>query len=475
MQAYEAAAGLLDRAHALAELDGQGNETLHELLIGAGEAWYRASDIERASARFDLAADRARAENHSDRYVWAVLMGSFVVRGTLLHDRERQEQLRQALALMAPGDSLPNAMLLGASMLGMRAPGALQERLAISQRAVDMARRLGDPFTLGRSLNVQHFGLWGAAHPSQLLQVADELVALCSQTGNDELKLDALMWRLTDHTELGNLPQARRDLEQYLSLAERSHDPLHRYMALAANCFNSSARGDYARARELSEKSLQLGRRVQEPLAEAFYAVRRLFFAFECETPAPEVMAEDPPDCVPPDYRVFWALGWARCHRAADARRVLATFASNGFDHVLLDGLRRPTLATLGELSVLLDDPKSAEEVYRLLLPSADLHLLLQAAVYMGPVSYYLGRLAVLLGRKREAERHFETALAQCDSVEGRPSYIRAQYALAQLLAGRPDTRKRARRAAGRRAARSAQPRHGRARGRATPALHSVG
>jgi hypothetical protein len=58
-------------------------------------------------------------------------------------------------------------------------------------------------------------------------------------------------------------------------------------------------------------------------------------------------------------------------------------------------------------------------------------------------VSYYLGRLAVLLGRRREAERHFETALAQCDSVEGRPSYIRAQFALAQLLAGRPDTRKR--------------------------------
>ena len=46
-------------------------------------------------------------------------------------------------------------------------------------------------------------------------------------------------------------------------------------------------------------------------------------------------------------------------------------------------------------------------------------------------------------GGAREAEQHFETALAQCDSADVRPYHVRTQYALARLLAIRPDTRER--------------------------------
>jgi hypothetical protein len=250
--------------------------------------------------------------------------------------------------------------------------------------------------------------------------------------------LDALMWRLHDNTELGDLPQAMRDYERYVALAERSQSPYHRYMAVMAECFHMSARGELAHAATLSEKGLQLGHRVQEPLADGFHAVRRLFLELEREVPEHAVIAADPPASVPSEYRVFWALGWARCERAEDARRILSTFGLVGFDRLPLDGMRRSILAALAELSVLLRDVKSAEAIYRLLAPDAGLHMLLQAAVYLGPVSYYLGRLAALLGRTREAEAHFEAAIEQCQLGVAKLHIARARQELAKLPARRP-------------------------------------
>lgn len=440
MQAYEVAAVLLDRAHGLAELEGFDSASLHELLIASGHAWYQANDMERAVARIDRAAERAWAEGSSEHYIWAVLVGTSFMRGALLHDAARQEQLRKALSVMAPGDSVPNAMLLGGHLLSLRAPEALAERFETSRRAVEMARRLGNSDALRWALNVQHYGLWGAAHPSELLQVADELVALSSDAQSGELLLDALMWRLNDHTELGELALAMRDFERYVALAERSHSPYHRYMAVMAECFNMSARGELGDAAELSERARTLGLRVQEPLADAFHAVRQLFLALDSDAPAHEVIAADPPSSVPHEYRLFWALGWARCERTDDARRTLSSYALGGFDRLLIDGLRRPTLAALGELSVLLNDVNSAEPIYRLLAPYAGLHMLLQAAVYMGPVAYYLGRLAALLGRDHEAEQHLEAAMVQCTSSEAKIHLARSRQEHARLLARRQRT-----------------------------------
>ena len=59
------------------------------------------------------------------------------------------------------------------------------------------------------------------------------------------------------------------------------------------------------------------------------------------------------------------------------------------------------------------------------------------AIVYRGAVATELGRLAALLGRPDEAERHFETALLRERRMGARPFEAAAQLAWARMLVER--------------------------------------
>ena len=64
----------------------------------------------------------------------------------------------------------------------------------------------------------------------------------------------------------------------------------------------------------------------------------------------------------------------------------------------------------------------------------------------MGSVSFFLGMLARLLGRPRDAAGHFEDALAMNERMAYAPQVARTQVAFAELLAdgGRSSDRQRA-------------------------------
>ncbi len=57
--------------------------------------------------------------------------------------------------------------------------------------------------------------------------------------------------------------------------------------------------------------------------------------------------------------------------------------------------------------------------------------------VCLGPVDLRLGRLALLLGRHREAQAHLEEAIRIAERMSARPYLAEARYALAVLLSPR--------------------------------------
>jgi hypothetical protein len=94
---------------------------------------------------------------------------------------------------------------------------------------------------------------------------------------------------------------------------------------------------------------------------------------------------------------------------------------------------------------VLVRDERRAVHLYELLLPHADDNAHTYTQQPFGPVALRLGKLAALLGRWQDADRHFANALARCELL-GAPA-IRARVLLeyARALATRDEPADRVR------------------------------
>jgi tetratricopeptide (TPR) repeat protein len=357
----------------------------------------------------------------------------------MLYDRGMLGQLQEALSMLPQGDSALRAGLLATCAINSRSLATLAEREAASRAALEMAQRLNDDVTLQWVLNARHLALWGSADPSEMLDLTSQMIQLGRRTGDDELVLDACLWRISDHREAGDIQAAERDREEYAYEVERVGSPWHRYMLYTVDCFHAQEQGDFARSRATSRRVLEWGQRLREPLAEGFHAVRELFLQIDeglvhgdparCSAPC----ISEPPDGVPADYRPLWALAWAIQGRRADAERCVSQLLAQDASQLVLDSMRRALLSAMGEVCALLGDREQAARIYPLLAPSAGLHVVLQAGVCLGPVDHYLGRLACTLSQLEAAEAHFEQALLEsCGSL---PALTRTQYAFGRMLA----------------------------------------
>jgi DNA-binding SARP family transcriptional activator len=84
-----------------------------------------------------------------------------------------------------------------------------------------------------------------------------------------------------------------------------------------------------------------------------------------------------------------------------------------------------------------LGDPTTAEALRKLLEPYAELNCGVGYRTFVGPASFHLGRLAVIVGDWDDAERHLAAALAGLATRQARPWMALAQLALAQALEAR--------------------------------------
>jgi hypothetical protein len=91
----------------------------------------------------------------------------------------------------------------------------------------------------------------------------------------------------------------------------------------------------------------------------------------------------------------------------------------------------------LALVAVDLGDPATADAVRALLAPHTQLACAVGYRSYVGPVSFHLGRLAVVAGDWADAERHLTAALRRLAGRRARPWIALTQQSLAQALDGR--------------------------------------
>jgi hypothetical protein len=119
------------------------------------------------------------------------------------------------------------------------------------------------------------------------------------------------------------------------------------------------------------------------------------------------------------------------------ARRELERHAARDFADLPRDGLWILHLCALAELCVVVGDEDRAVQLYELLLPHADDNAVSYTQQPFGPVALRLGKLAALLGRWKETDRHFATALARCELLGARAIRTRILFEHASALAAR--------------------------------------
>jgi hypothetical protein len=151
-----------------------------------------------------------------------------------------------------------------------------------------------------------------------------------------------------------------------------------------------------------------------------------------------------------PGWRIALASMYAWIGQDAEARRMLAPLAANGFASIPQNSNWATCLATAAIAVVLLDERAWAQALYELLRPYAQLNVSGGGgnSPQLGPAAMHLGALAATTGRQEAAAEHFEDVLEANARMGAKPweALTRCEYGRMLLAHGDPRDRPRAER-----------------------------
>ena len=350
-------------------------------------------------------------------------------------DEERVAVLEEALAGLGDEDSPLRARLLARLALELYYSGDPARRLALSEEAVDLARRLGDPRTLAACLDARHYALWRPENVDERLAVAAELRKVAEQTGDPELELEGAGWTVVDLLEVGDMVGADVQIAAASKLADALHRPLWRWWTSLLRCTRAQIMGDFATAEQLADETLEIGRHGQaenavNAYAQAIFNIRREQGRLAEVEPAVRRFIDLYPALVA--WRAGLALLLVELDRADEARVEFELIAA---EELPRDANWLIGVTLLAEVCGALGDGARAEGLYTLLEPYAGRNVVVgRAATCNGSASRLLGILATAMRSWELAEGHFIDALSMHERMGARPWVARTQLAYAEML-----------------------------------------
>jgi DNA-binding SARP family transcriptional activator len=434
--AWEEAAQHYRAAIRARELAGAPTDQVRgELLLALGASEDHAGMEEEARGTFAAAAGTARALGDGSLLGRAALgfAGQWSILGRV--DQARVAMLEEALDALGAEDSPLRARLLARLALELYYSGEPERRLALSEEAVELAHRLGDPRTLATCLDARHYALWRPENVNERLAVASELRRVAEQTGDPELELEGAGWTVVDLLELGDVQGADIQIAAAGKLAEALQRPIWLWWSSLLRCTRAQLVGEFDEAERLAEETLEVGRRGQAENAlhaytQAMFNIRREQGRLGEVEAAVRNFIELYPMLVA--WRAGLALLLLEGGRLDEARAE--------FEQVADEGLPRDAnwligVTLLAEVCGALGDGARAEGLYEQLEPYAGRNVVVgRAATCNGAASRLLGILAAAMGSWELAEAHFISAQRMHERMGARPWLARTQLAYAEML-----------------------------------------
>ena len=441
--AYEEAVRLYHLALQALELRGSvDDDSRCEILLALGDAQTRVGAAAAAKQSFLGAADVARKRKMPERLARAALgYGGRFVWPRSGGDPQVVLLIEDALAALGEDDSSLRVKLLARLAGANRDRPSREPQASLSERAVEMARRIGDPATLAYALDGRYAAVWWPGNPEERLAIANEIIRLSDEVGDKERAAQGHDYRICALMELGDIATVDAELEVVTRLAEELRQPAQRWIATHTHAMRALLDGRFEAAEELIHEALEVGRGAQSWDAavgftlQTFVLHREQGRLQEIEGTIRRAVDEYP---TRPMFRCVLANLYAELGRKLEAQRTFEDLSVDDFAGLPLnsnDWLFGMTF--LPEVAAFLADVRRSATLYALLLPYAGFASSQAVEVSIGSASRYLGILARTMSRFDEAERHFDGALAMNTRMGAKPWVAHTQFDYAEMLLAR--------------------------------------
>jgi len=397
-----------DHASAL----GRPDDELAHLLVRIGEAGTRAGDpTARDSIRRGAElAEACGADATLIRAAFATTRGS-------LRSRWSGQQLRiveAAVARAAGADLATRARLTALLAQSLGHSDQIERRRAAALEALELARSSLEPTLVARVAPDVLYALWKPGAASVRAELAAEATAIADD--EDDPHLAFVVHHVSYGTAVcvGDAALAARSLARLHDIAGQIGEPLMRWHVGIVDTFVATMSARFDEAERVARATLQLGMQIGEPDAFGVFAGQFFFFGTFAGRHAEllpliqQVIDEEPH--VERLFRAGHALVCSEVGRPEVGRELLREAMEAGLDAISQDSLGSTTLIAHAVLALELDDVAAAEWLFPVIEPMAG-EVSFNGVTSQGPVAAYVGKLASLLGRYDEAERHLLGAL----------------------------------------------------------------
>jgi tetratricopeptide (TPR) repeat protein len=409
-----------------------------ELLLRLGEA-QRLSGDPAHLATLLRAADCAEQIGDPERLARAVLARTRLFYSSVGRaDPLQLRLLESALDAIGQAPSITRARLLATLSAELLYTERADERFAVIDEALELARDLGDATTIFDAL------FWRATGARRPLLTArddeelDELVQLARQ-------LDPLRQAMADlvvvvrSLETGRLSDGADALERVTQMSVELRIPLIRWLGTVLRATHATIAGRLDEAERLAMEAFELSKTTDQPDATTWLGVQLYMIRYE-QGRLGELMdlfagaLQDTPRLY--TWHGAIAMAHAETGRLDEARPMVEELLS--VDYHLRPGEPHWLIGVVNLSSAVarLGDAKAAAKLYPALLPYAG-HWASVMPMTLGSIDRILGQLAVVLGRWDDAERHFTDAINAHDAGPAPSFAARARLGLITVLGSR--------------------------------------
>ncbi len=408
-----------------------------ELLLALGEAQWRAGNTQVAKETFQRAATIARKLAAPEQLARAAMGFSRPMRIAIL-DPAVVQMLEDALQALGESDSALRARTMARLCWALcSAPDSLPRRLALSEDAVQIARRVTNPLTLAWALHDRHWALWRPENLEDRIATATELVQVAQHLGDNEMVVTGRGLRFVDLLELGHIAGVEAELALYTELADRLRQPWYQWYALRFQATRMTLIGELRRAEDLAARAFEIGKRVDEPAAMQIHAWQLLTLrslqgdSASMRGPLKELSERYP-------MAPVWQCALAFASDSEEAQRILDQLSANTFAAIPRDLFWSSAMALCAEIAVRLNDAEKASALFDLLLPYAKRFVVIGVgAACFGSVSRLLGKLAAVRGELGEIDAYFEDAITAHSEAKAKTWLALSEFEYANLLVRR--------------------------------------
>jgi len=358
------------------------------------------------------AAHRAQDLGATDRLVAAALgnsRGFFSSIGVI--DVDKVAVLESALDALGDDDGRERALLLATLCSELALGTTLDRRQELADAARAMARRLGDPDTVIRTLNLVCDPLQVPSTLTERMVDAKEALELSELLGDPDLLFWTGAYSRLAAVQAGDFEMAGRCLATMRAVIRGLREPTMMWVTLFNDAADALLTGDPDRAEQFATAALEIGTESGQPDAFGFYGaeligIRRQQGRYGELVPMIEQVAAENPAL--PVFRATLAEGHMEAGNVDMAERMLeaavADITSLPYDVVWIFAV-----ASYADVATELHAEAPARLLLDLLAPFDD-QVLFIGATAGSPVAYYCGSLESVLGRYDEAEKHFAKA-----------------------------------------------------------------